>query len=328
MENEPIDLSLMIEEDIPASYGWRDERESWDPEDLAQEWDTADQDGRDVLTEWCPEEPFAAAEPFTALMARVQRGDDERAFRLLLGQYTGLLRHYARKNPAPELPYHDRLQHGLIGFWQAAERFTIDDHEEIDDLDARKMFTSYAGRYIEGYIKRANANSNSTGLSVSEYWKVVKLSRAEDNLLNQLARHPSEEELAAALQWPVERVAELRPYTRRAVSLDEPYTIEKNGKSETLLDRLAGSHNVADASLKNLDRERVRAAITQLPKDLANVVYVSFGIPTGEQLAVRKVAEILGISRQTVLNRKNEAQKMLAELLRDCFELDESEAAG
>lgn len=263
--------------------------------------------------------------PISEHIIRAQQGD-EAALETLMGQYDGMLHYYAYKNASYNLPQEDRVQNGRIGFWHAVERFDFGGIDVNDTERVRRQFFSYARRYVVGYIRRGNAESDDTGLTVPEYWKARQLHRKASDLYERLGELPSDEELAMELGWTQEGVAELRPHIRRPKSLDEPANVSDG--DDTLLDVWEGDYDV-DEVQRNLElRDGVDEALNQLPDHYANMMRMVYGVGGGRELAPWEIIDTLGVTRQAISVLKKRAHKRLAELLREYVELDETEAAG
>jgi len=265
--------------------------------------------------------------PISEHIIRAQQGD-EAALETLMGQYEGMLHYYAHKNASSDLPYEDRVQNGRIGFWRAVERFTFDGVDADDVVGVRKRFFVHARWHVVGHIKRGNAACNSSGLTIPEYWEAHKLRHTAGELLQQIGEEPTDEELATELGWQPERIAELRPHTHGPMSLDEPKSTSPNGDEKTLLDVWEGDYDADEVQRRLELRDGVEKALGELLGDNEVIIRLSYGIGSGRELGLREIGKILGISRQTVLNHRNEAHAILEPLLRAYFELDETEAAG
>src|SRR5690348_13472748 len=80
--------------------------------------------------------------PITEYILNAQQGDSV-ALEALMGQYRELVQRTAWRNPSPDVSFDDRVQHGLIGFWQAVERFTFEGIDGNDALRVRRQFFAY-----------------------------------------------------------------------------------------------------------------------------------------------------------------------------------------
>src|SRR5947199_3129107 len=147
------------------------------------------------------------------LAKRIERGDLAAKERLINSNLR-LVVHVARKYQGQGLSMGDLVQEGMLGLIRAAEKF-----------DWRKgfKFSTYATLWIRQSIQRGLENSSRTiRLPVHIAQRERKINRTERELATKLGREPTEDEIAEAVELPVDQVIEIRKATRPLPSLNQP----------------------------------------------------------------------------------------------------------
>src|SRR5690349_7911188 len=147
------------------------------------------------------------------LAKRIERGDLAAKDRLINCNLR-LVVSVARKYQGQGLSMNDLVQEGMLGLIRAAEKF-----------DWRKgfRFSTYATLWIRQSIQRGLENSSRTiRLPVHIAQRERKINRTERELATRLGREPTEEEIAEAVELPVDQVIEIRKAARPLTSLDQP----------------------------------------------------------------------------------------------------------
>src|SRR5215213_1462719 len=157
--------------------------------------------------------PLLTAAEEVELAKRIEQGDLEAKERMINSNLR-LVVSIAKKYQVKELTLLDLIQEGIFGLIRAAEKF-----------DWRKgfKFSTYATWWVRQSIERGIANKARTiRIPVHILQRENKIHRAERRLNVELARDPTDEEVAAAAELPVEQVREARETSRAVTSLDRP----------------------------------------------------------------------------------------------------------
>ena len=208
----------------------------------------------------------------------------------------------ARKYQGQGLPLGDLIQEGILGLIRAVEKF-----------DWRKgfKFSTYGTLWIRQAIGRGLANSGRTvRLPVHIVARARKIQDAERKLAVELGRQPSEEEIAAAVELPLDEVADIRRADRGPTSLDQG--VGEDGET-ALGDLISGDEpSVAEEVASDLDGELLREVVGSLPEVERNVITLRFGLDREEPQALRETGRRLGISSERVRQLEDRALQRLA----------------
>jgi RNA polymerase primary sigma factor len=245
--------------------------------------------------------PLLTAEEEVELAKRIERGDLEAKERMINANLR-LVISVARKYQGQGLPLGDLIQEGMLGLIRAVEKF-----------DWRKgfKFSTYGTLWIRQAIGRGLANSGRTvRLPVHIVARARKISDAERKLAVELGRQPTEEEIAAHVDIPLDEVADIRRADRGPTSLDQG--VGEDGET-ALGDLIAGDGpSVEEEVASDLDSERLREAVDTLPESERNVITLRFGLDREEPQALRETGRRLGLSSERVRQLEDRALRRLA----------------
>lgn len=241
--------------------------------------------------------PLITPEKEIELAARIKKGDKE-ARDLMIKSNLRLVVKIAHDYSNFGLPLIDLISEGNIGLIKAVERF--------DPQKGGKLST-YAAWWIKQSIKRALANQSKTiRLPVHLVDKISKMRRVAMQLHEELGREPSDEEIAEAIQIPVNKVAHLKSVSVRPTSLDAPV-----GEDDTTqFGDLVGDENAA-TPFENLRDKTLQADIHDLIERLdereAQIIKLRFGLEGNPPKTLEEVGEMFGITRERVRQLQNMA---------------------
>jgi RNA polymerase primary sigma factor len=221
------------------------------------------------------------------LEAVVDRG--EWARRRMIESNLRLVVAIARRFSATGLSLADRVQEGNLGLLRAVEKF---------DWHLGFKFSTYATWWIRQAIARGAADRGvrAIRLPVHVDEQVGRLWRAHIRLLERLGREPSDDELAAALDLPIEKVLQLKDTAQAVTSLDAPVGEEGATLGDFLEDGSAVGPD--ELAVNAVGLATLKQVLNGLPERERQVLIVRFGLDSGTPRTLEEVGAVMGFSHE------------------------------
>jgi RNA polymerase primary sigma factor len=246
--------------------------------------------------------PLLTAAEEVELAKRIERGD-MRAKERMINCNLRLVVSIAKRYQTQGITLGDLVQEGVLGLIRAAEKF-----------DWRKgfKFSTYATWWIRQAVQRGVANKARTiRIPVHIVEREQKIARASRELVAELERDPSNEEIAERSKLPLAQVVEVRGAARAVASTDAPVGDDGDGSLGDLF--AAGGPTTEDEAEGALREDAVRRAVAKLPDRERDVISLRFGLGAdGQPASLEAIGKALGITRERVRQIETEALRRLA----------------
>jgi len=258
-------------------------------------------------------ESSASLRPESRLDLEWIADDGRRAKNHLLEANLRLVVSLAKRYTGRGMLFLDLIQEGNLGLIRAVEKF---------DYTKGYKFSTYATWWIRQAITRAMADQARTiRIPVHMVEVINKLARVQRQMLQDLGREPTPEELAAELDMTPEKVIEVQKYGREPISLHTP--LGEDGDSE-FGDLIEDSEAIqpGEAVSFTLLQEQLHSVLDTLSEREAGVVSMRFGLTDGQPKTLDEIGKVYGVTRERIRQIESKTMSKLrhpsrSQVLRD-----------
>ncbi|HEU0014115.1 MAG TPA: RNA polymerase sigma factor RpoD/SigA [Longimicrobium sp.] len=241
-----------------------------------------------------------------ALAHRARAGDKQAAERLVTANLRFVIS-YVKKYQGRGLGLAELVCIGNEGLLKAVKKF---------DPDKGVKFISYAVWWIRQTVLQALAEqTRSVRIPLNQNSNLVRLSRVDTHLTQQLGRSPTDEEIADEMGEPVDTIRALRRVAASELSLDAP--LDRGDRdSASFGERFAGSE--ADQIEEEVESQARREFLEKmfekyLTERERKILYLYYGLDEGEERTLEEIGSMLGVTRERIRQIRNRAFEKLRE---------------
>lgn len=250
---------------------------------------------------------------------RIKSGDE--AARLeLISRNLRLVISIAKRYQGMGLSLEDLIEEGNIGLMKAVERF---------EVERGLRFSTYASKWIRQAVTRALVNKSRTVRIPANVLVLIKqYLTAQRELLQELGRAPTSEEVRDRVGLPRRRFLEISRLAKGILSLDQPMEVDVH--SHVLHDIIPDTNAASplEQAMEELQKDLVLRLLDSLPEREARILRIRYGLETGEPHSLEQTGRIMGVTRERIRQLEARALRKLREALAEMRMTEEKAAAG
>ncbi len=301
MSNVAEDGAIDDDDDVPPEDMENEEEVDIENVDLSVPESVSIEDPVRMYLKEIGKVPLLSADEEVELAKRMELGDQEAKNKLAEANLR-LVVSIAKRYVGRGMLFLDLIQEGNLGLIKAVEKF-----------DYRKgyKFSTYATWWIRQAITRAIADQARTiRIPVHMVETINKLIRVSRQLLQELGREPTPEEIAEEMKMPVEKVREILKISQEPVSLETPIGEEEDSH---LGDFLPDEHVPvpADAAAFELLKEQLNEVLDTLTEREQKVLRLRFGLDDGKARTLEEVGRQFNVTRERIRQIEAKALRKL-----------------
>ena len=304
LEANKVDVLNLNEDDDPDLFpddGMEDEEIDMENIDLSVPEGVGTEDPVRMYLKEIGKIPLLSADEEIELAKRIELGDED-AKQKLAEANLRLVVSIAKRYVGRGMQFLDLIQEGNLGLIKAVEKF---------DYTKGYKFSTYATWWIRQAITRAIADQARTiRIPVHMVETINRLIRVSRQLLQELGREPTAEEIAAKMDMPVDRVREIMKISQEPVSLETPIGEEEDSH---LGDFIQDDHVAvpADAAAFTLLHEQLMEVLDTLTEREQKVLKLRFGLVDGRPRTLEEVGKEFNVTRERIRQIEAKALRKL-----------------